>query len=77
MGTVSVDLNVCNGKSGSTILTRSYQGHYNEESMGGLEGTWERIMNVALERMVQQISSDNKLVETLKGLEASGNPTPE
>ncbi len=35
-------------------VTRSYQGHHNEKSMGGVEGTWERIMNVALERMVQQ-----------------------
>jgi Uncharacterized lipoprotein len=72
MGTVSVDLDVTNGKTGSVMLTRAYQGHYNEKSLGGLEATWERIMNVALERMVQQMSTDNKLVQALKSLDDSG-----
>ena len=73
MGTVSVDLDVTNGKTGAIMLTRTYQGHYNEKSLGGLGGTWERIMNVALERMVQQMSTDNKLVQALEGLEAAGD----
>jgi curli biogenesis system outer membrane secretion channel CsgG len=68
MGTVSVDLNVLDGKTGSVLLTRAYHGHYNEKSMGGLEGTWERVMNAALERMVQQMSTDNKLIQVLKDL---------
>ena len=68
MGTVSVDLNVIDGKTGATLLTRTYQGHYNEKSMGGLEGTWERVMNAALERMVQQMSTDNKVIQVFKEL---------
>lgn len=68
MGTVSIDLNVIDSKTGAIMLTRTYQGHYNEKSMGGLEGTWERVMNVALERMVQQMSTDNKLIQVLKAL---------
>jgi uncharacterized lipoprotein YajG len=68
MGTVGVDLNVIDGKSGAVLLTRAYQGHYNEKSMGGLEGTWERVMSTALERMVQQMSTDNKLIQIIKAL---------
>jgi curli biogenesis system outer membrane secretion channel CsgG len=68
MGTVSVDLNVIDGKTGATLLMHTYQGHYNEKSMGGLAGTWERVMNTALERMIQQMSTDNKLIQVLKSL---------
>ncbi|HKZ57794.1 MAG TPA: YajG family lipoprotein, partial [Thermodesulfovibrionales bacterium] len=66
MGTVSIDLNVSDAKTGTVLLTRSYQGYYNEKSMGGLQGTWERIMNEALKRMVQQMSTDNKLIQIFK-----------
>jgi len=68
MGTVSVDLTVTNNQIGLALLTRTYQGHYNETSTGGLEGTWERIMNTALERMIQETSTDPKLIEALKSL---------
>lgn len=68
MGTVSVDLDIIEGQTGTILLTRTYQGHYNEKSMGGLEGTWERVMNTALERMLQQMSTDNKLIQTIKAL---------
>ena len=37
MGTVSIDLNVSDAKTGTVLLTRSYQGYYNEKSMGGLQ----------------------------------------
>lgn len=65
MGTVNVDVNVVNGKTGNLLLTRTYQGHYNEKSSGGYKATWERVMNTALERMVQQMSTDSKLIQTL------------
>ncbi|MFZ2446092.1 MAG: YajG family lipoprotein [Syntrophobacteraceae bacterium] len=66
MGTVGMDLKVVDRDTGNVLYTRSYQGHYNEESLGGLEGTWERVMNTALERMVRDVSTDSRLVEILK-----------
>ena len=65
-GTSAIVLNVVDGKTGTTLLTRSYQGHYTEKSMGGLEATWERVMNEALQRMVREVSTDNRLVQALK-----------
>ena len=65
-GTSTVTLNVTDGKSGTTLLTRSYQGHYTEKSGGGLDGTWERVMNEALQRMVREISTDVQLIRVLK-----------
>jgi hypothetical protein len=48
------------------VYSRAYQGNYNEKSLGGLEGTWERVLNTALERMVHQIVTDVRLVQALK-----------
>lgn len=65
-GTSAVTLNVVDGKSGTTLLTRNYQGHYTEKSGGGLDATWERVMNEALQRMVREISTDVQLIRVLK-----------
>jgi hypothetical protein len=65
MGTVAVDLNVTDG-NGVSLLARKYQGHFNEKSMGGLEGTWERVMNTALASMIEEMSTDNQLLEVLR-----------
>jgi hypothetical protein len=65
-GTSAVKLNVVDGKTGKTLLTRDYQGHYTEKSGGGLDGTWERVMNEALQRMVREISTDLQLIRVLK-----------
>lgn len=66
MGTVGIDLSVKAKGTGAVLYKQSYQGHYNEKSMGGLDGTWERVMNMALERMVRDVSTDNKLIAVLK-----------
>lgn len=65
-GTSAVTLNVVDGKTGTTLLTRNYQGHYTEKSGGGLDGTWERVMNEALQRMVREVSTDLQLIRVLK-----------
>jgi curli biogenesis system outer membrane secretion channel CsgG len=67
VGTVGVALNVVDTRTGATVLSRPYQGNYNERSMGGLDETWERVLNTALERMVQQVVTDPRLVEALRG----------
>jgi adenosine deaminase len=54
-------------------FSRQYQGYYNEKSMGGLNDTWERVMNTALERMVEEMSTDPKLIETLQKIQGPGS----
>lgn len=76
MGTVEVALSVADGEDGAPLLKRTYQGHYTEKSMGGLEGTWERVMNVALERMVRELSTDSKLLQVLKRERIGSAPAP-
>lgn len=66
MGTVAADLTVTNGQTGAPLLTRTYQGHFNEKSMGGLDATWERVMNTALASMIEEMSTDTKLLEVLR-----------
>ena len=45
-------------------------GHFNEKSLGGLEGTWERVMNTALGLMIEDMSTDTKLLDVLRNAEA-------
>lgn len=66
MGTVAINLNLLDGKTGSPLFSRQYQGHYNEKSTGGYTGTWEKVMNTALERLLEDVSTDAKLLEALK-----------
>jgi Uncharacterized lipoprotein len=66
MGTVSVDLNLTDGQTGASVLARKYQGHFNEKSLGGLNATWERVMNAALALMIEEMSTDMKLLEALR-----------
>lgn len=65
-GTSAITLNVVDGRTGTTLLTRNYQGHYTEKSLGGLDATWERVMNEALQRMVREVATDLQLIRVLK-----------
>ena len=65
-GTVAADLTVADAKTGQALVTRSYQGNYTDKSMVGYEGTWQRVMNTALERMVRDIASDPRLLAALR-----------
>jgi hypothetical protein len=69
MGTVGLTLNVIDGRTGA-VLTRRYQGHYTEASFGGLDATWERVMNTALARVIQEIGTDPHLLQALKARSA-------
>ena len=54
-------------KSARPLVHRAYQGSYGETSMvGALEGTWQRVMNTALLRMVREIASDPALLTVLR-----------
>ena len=66
-GTVGVDLVVSDARTGQPLVTRAYQGNYTEKTaLGGLEGTWKRVMNTALERMGRDIASDPRLLAALR-----------
>lgn len=69
MGTVGVTMRVIDPGTGEVLYSEKSEGHYNEKSMGGLEGTWERVMNTALENMIRQMSTDKKLTDCLKACE--------
>ena len=73
MGTVAVDLNVINAQTGASLLARKYQGHFNEKSLGGLDSTWERVMNTALALMIEEMSTDLKLMEILRNTAKPGD----
>jgi uncharacterized lipoprotein YajG len=68
MGTIGLDLAVVDSATKNVLITRTYQAHYDEKSMAGYTGTWERVMNVTLERLVRQIGTDQKLIDALKSI---------
>jgi|SRR5262245_30893226 len=66
-GLVAADLTFTDAKTGRAPVTRTYQGHDTEKTMmGGLDGTWQRIMNTALERMVREVATDPRLLAALR-----------
>ncbi len=68
MGTIGVEVGVVDPNTKRVLVSRTYQAHYNEKSMGGYVGTWERVMNVTLERLIRQIGTDQQVIEALKSL---------
>jgi hypothetical protein len=65
--TVAADLTISDAKSARPLVRHTYQGHYSETSMvGGVEGTWQRVMNIALRRMMRDIASDPGLLTVLR-----------
>jgi uncharacterized lipoprotein YajG len=66
MGTAECKLKLIDAASGSVVYEASYSGHYNEKTAaGGLDGTWERVMNQALARLVESIAMDDALTQAL------------
>jgi hypothetical protein len=66
IGRVSVVLNATDKRTGTALLTRTVSAEYTEQSWGGGEGTWERVMNTALARLVRAMSTDDELLRLLK-----------
>ena len=48
-------------------MNMDYAGSFSEKSMGGLEQTWQRVLNEALANMIENISLDTGLSDALKG----------
>jgi len=66
LGTTGVTLTVNDVRTGAVLLNQRYQGNHRAERAAGYEGTWEEVMNAALERMMRDIATDPKLVEVFR-----------
>jgi len=66
MGDTAINLVVKDTDNSNIIYEKVYRGAYNEKSAGGLEKTWERVLNGALAKMAENISLDTELADALK-----------
>jgi uncharacterized lipoprotein YajG len=66
LGTAGIALTVNDGRNGATLLSQRYQSSHREERAAGYEGTWEAVMNAALERMMRDVATDPRLVEAFR-----------
>lgn len=87
IGTVAMTLTVTDGRTGAPLLTREYRGVYRRgvphevvlhDIFPGLYDGFEKykragqyVMNAALQRMMRDLATDQKLVEALRGASAS------
>jgi uncharacterized lipoprotein YajG len=75
MGTTACKLKVSDAASGGLIYEANYTGHYNEKSAGGYEGSWQRVMNLSLARLVESIAMDDALTKALSVPRPAAVPT--
>lgn len=72
MGTVDVEISLINKETGEVLYSREYNGHYNEKSAGGYLKTWERVMNLALDNMMESFIFD---VQVASAINSVSEPT--
>lgn len=65
LGTVACHLELREASEHELIYTKDYHGHYEKEAMAGLYGTWEEVMELALENMIDSIVKDPELAIAL------------
>lgn len=68
IGNVQCDLVFLDTRTNAVIYESSYSGNYSEKKGGGLNKTWEKVMNKAVDRLVEDIVFDEDLVEALEKL---------
>jgi uncharacterized lipoprotein YajG len=66
LGTTGMTLTVMDGRTGATLHIQRYQGSHKDSRAMAYEGTWEEVMNAALEQMMRDVATDPKLVEVFK-----------
>ena len=71
IGEVQCDLKFIHETTGQEIYSSSYQGTYSEKVGGGLNKTWQRIMSVAVDKLVEDITFDEDLAEALEEFQQS------
>ena len=71
-GSIRIDVDFIDASNNNILLKRSYQGDYSEKSNWGFYSKgFERIMDTALERMINKIGTDDELIQMLKNLKKS------
>jgi hypothetical protein len=66
VGTTALQLELRPRGTDTVLASRRYRGYHKESAMGGLEGTWEHVMNTALEHMMRELSTDLALARALR-----------
>jgi hypothetical protein len=66
VATTRLALTLVDRKSGQTLHSRTYRGYHKETAMGGLEGTWEQVTRNALQQMMREIGTDQRLAQALR-----------
>jgi uncharacterized lipoprotein YajG len=66
VGATGVELRVSPRAAAGAPVTRQYRGYHKETAMGGLEGTWEHVMNTALQHMMREMATDVRLAQALR-----------
>ena len=68
IGSVECKLQFTDKRSNEVVYENTYSGTHKEEKMAGLEGTWTRVMGLAVDKLVEDISFDDELLEALEDL---------
>ncbi len=66
IGDVQATLDFVDTKTNQSVYKSKYTGSYNESKGGGLEKTWNEVMNKALDKLVESIVLDDALASALK-----------
>jgi len=72
MGSVACNVRVIDKTSEDVIYEGEYSGYYDEKSAAGYVNSWERVMNAALDRMIESMVFDTQLVSALEAAGVSG-----
>jgi hypothetical protein len=66
IGDVQATLDFVDTRTNQSVYKSKYTGSYNESKGGGLEKTWNLVMNKALDKLVESIVLDDALASALK-----------
>ena len=68
IGDVQCDLRFIDTESGNQFYSSSYSGTYSEKVGAGLNKTWQRILNKAVDKLIEDIVFDEELAEAIEEL---------
>ncbi len=65
IGDVQVMLSFIDRNSGDVIYQSNYSGTYSDKKAGGGEKTWQEVMMLAVDKLIEDIVFDEELIESL------------
>lgn len=68
IGNTQIEVSLVNQQTNETVFNEKFEGYYSEKSGGGLNKTWQRVMNAALNDLIQKINLSPDFKEALEGL---------